>query len=327
MDTENRGMDIQNFSAGGFDIYLKYYGTDFSSFVNTVSSMTENKQRRCFVIVGDREGKRFNEKALYTQLGQALAQLPIDHLYCFGEKVGKTCAAAREAGLENVSYTNSRAELEEWIQRDIKQSDLSIYGSGEQMLDLTSVIDDVYGTSYKINTQNVEKTYVSVHANFRFVGENLEFYRNEPCSENTVYIPEVMNGVVVSRISPNAFSRCRELRQVVIPSSVTNIGKAAFYICPKLESITLPEQLRVIEDSAFNYCTALKQVELPPRTIHIGRRAFYDCRNLTQLYIPSSVGYIGEEAFANCEKLTVSVDAGSYAETYCRENNVRYILG
>lgn len=53
--------------------------------------------------------------------------------------------------------------------------------------------------------------------------------------------------------------------------------------------------------------------------------AFSGCDNLKKINIPASVDTIGEYAFENCENLTVTVKKGSFAEKYCKENNINYI--
>jgi hypothetical protein len=46
---------------------------------------------------------------------------------------------------------------------------------------------------------------------------------------------------------------------------------------------------------------------------------------LTRVTIPASVTSIGDEAFSFCAKtLTVTVDRGSWAEQYCKDNGLNY---
>jgi hypothetical protein len=41
--------------------------------------------------------------------------------------------------------------------------------------------------------------------------------------------------------------------------------------------------------------------------------------------IPGSVTYIGALAFNECPNLTIHAPAGSYAETYAKENNIPFV--
>jgi len=102
-----------------------------------------------------------------------------------------------------------------------------------------------------------------------------------------VVIPETISGIKVTEIGAGALSWRRqwnvyeeryviigkEIRTVVIPNSVTQIGEGAF---------------------AFNSITS---VVLPNAITAIPKRAFYDCV-LETVTIPNSVTTIGEEAFA-----------------------------
>ena len=56
----------------------------------------------------------------------------------------------------------------------------------------------------------------------------------------------------------------------------------------------------------------------------IGDAAFYGCTHLANISIPESVTVIGEEAFFWCDSLTATVDHGSYAAQYCKENGIPY---
>lgn len=108
--------------------------------------------------------------------------------------------------------------------------------------------------------------------------------------------------------------------EVVVPEKigkdiVTEIGYAAFtgscmYVRnyrrklpgfrQTITSVTLPESIEVIGEKAFAYC-----------------------QNLSEINIPPNVRSIGIGAFDDCPKLTVTVDKGSFAEKYCKENQIK----
>ena len=75
-----------------------------------------------------------------------------------------------------------------------------------------------------------------------------------------------------------AFSFCSSLSEIVIPSSVTNIG-----------------------DWAFSGCDSLSEIVIPSSVTSIGHHAFYGCRSLSEIVIPSSVTSIGDWAFYDCK--------------------------
>ena len=108
---------------------------------------------------------------------------------------------------------------------------------------------------------------------------------------------------------------CRQLRRVVLPSTLKRIDVGAFCGCRRLEEINLPDGLEEMADNVFQGCHALKHItlprslksirpelfdnsgletiELPDGLESIGYWAFYACNSLVSLEIPSSVKEIG----------------------------------
>ena len=57
-----------------------------------------------------------------------------------------------------------------------------------------------------------------------------------------------------------AFSGCRSLTSLILPSSVTEIGESAFRGCSGLTSLTLPSSVTSIGKSAFEGCSGLTSI-------------------------------------------------------------------
>ncbi len=126
----------------------------------------------------------------------------------------------------------------------------------------------------------------------------------------------------VTSITARAFRNCTGLTAVSIPDSVTSIGWDAFCNCTSLTAVSIPDSVTSIGHDAFAGCTGLTSVSIPDSVTSIGDAAFRRCTGLTAVSIPDSVTNIGNWAFEGCTDLTLSVPVGSYAETYCRENNL-----
>jgi uncharacterized repeat protein (TIGR02543 family) len=140
-------------------------------------------------------------------------------------------------------------------------------------------------------------------------------------------------------IRDGAFSGCKGLTSVVIPSSVTIIEGNAFYDCTGLMSIEvdgsnrffssvngvlfdkdktkilqypigkngayqIPGSVTSIRGHAFYGCTGLTSVTIPNSVTSIGYAAFSGCAGLTSVTIPSSITSIAAYAFSGCTGLT-----------------------
>lgn len=97
--------------------------------------------------------------------------------------------------------------------------------------------------------------------------------------------------------------RGSNVKPVVLPSGLTEIGKRAFAFCEALTSLHFPSSLTRISDGAFRGCTGLTSLVLPSGLTEIGKGAFSSCTGLINLHLPSTLVSIGENAFGNCDGL------------------------
>ena len=127
------------------------------------------------------------------------------------------------------------------------------------------------------------------------------------CSEIKKIV--IKNGV--RNIGDWTFAWCENVTSVEIPNSVTTIGKRAFYYCYSLISVEIPNSVTSIGDDAFASCSGLTSIEIPNSVTSIGDGAFGSCSGLTSIEIPNSVKSIGNYAFMFCSGLTSIIFKGS----------------
>lgn len=146
------------------------------------------------------------------------------------------------------------------------------------------------------------------------------FYQNRELTEY-----EIEEGI--TEIGEFAFARSG-LTSVVIPEGVTKIGYGAFYHCDNLKEVVLPDSVTEIEPYAFDKTLWLKNaqtaespfmiagdgilvsysgtdsvVNIPGGVKQIGAGVFKEHMGITAVNIPDTVQVIGEEAFMNCRNL------------------------
>ena len=108
----------------------------------------------------------------------------------------------------------------------------------------------------------------------------------------------------VTNIGDYAFSYFRGLTSITIGNNVTDIGKNAFCGCSGLTSVTIGNSVTNIRESAFEHCSSLTSITIGNSVTNIGESAFSCCSGLTSITIPNSVTNIGEGAFYSCSSLT-----------------------
>ena len=88
-----------------------------------------------------------------------------------------------------------------------------------------------------------------------------------------------------------------DVKIIVIPETVEEIGENMFYNAANVEVILLPNSLKRIEDFAFYECTNLTYLDIPEGISYISQEFCHNCSSLTEINIPKNVTNIGIDAF------------------------------
>lgn len=137
----------------------------------------------------------------------------------------------------------------------------------------------------------------------------------------------------VKELGAKTFSGSKNLEYVKLPDGITEIGDYMFSNCQGLKEITIPDSVKRIGIWAFRTCKALEEIVLPEGVEEIAREAFVDCDNLARVVLPGSIKLIKnyrsppETPFHNSPNVEAVVVPKSYAEKYCKRNNIPYISG
>lgn len=138
----------------------------------------------------------------------------------------------------------------------------------------------------------------------------------------------------LKEISEHMLANCAKLGSVVIPKGVIGICGYAFYYCPQLKQIKIPETVEKIGEYAFARCLSLETIVVPEGVREIGGRAFADNPALKRVELPRSLvkavnftakGNPPMTVFDNSPNVTAVVYPKSYAEKYCKRNNIPFV--
>ena len=106
----------------------------------------------------------------------------------------------------------------------------------------------------------------------------------------------------LNEIESNAFEKCLNITNAIIPENVKYIGMNAFQECSNLESVIIPDSVISISDGAFSYCI-----------------------NLENVIIPNSVKSMSDSKTV-FNKQIILCYKNSYAHTWAQRNNIPFAL-
>ena len=181
---------------------------------------------------------------------------------------------------------------------------------------VTRIADAGFAYCDKLTGISVPDTVTSVGVN---AFEGTPFLKNQTgtvkyAGKVAVYCDDEATSVSIKSgtlgLADKLFYNVENLKKVVLPNSLTNLGFLTFNDCQKLTSVNLPSGLKSIGSGVFAGCTSLASVTIPSGVKTIGEYAFADTK-LSSVTIPSGVTKIGKGAFENTKLGKSGVKIGS----------------
>lgn len=151
-----------------------------------------------------------------------------------------------------------------------------------------------------------ELTRISVPASVTRIGNSVfancgKLTDLSVAEENTAYKEE---GQVIYSKDGSTLVTCPVAGSVTIPSAVVKIADYAFYYNDNLKQIVIPQSVSEIGEGAFGNCGQLSKVSVEGEGLQrIGTHCFRSNSKLSVFTIPASVKSVGAFAFAYCYQL------------------------
>lgn len=190
------------------------------------------------------------------------------------------------------------------------------------------------GNDTDITVENLMAHEASPESDFEF-GSYSETYGGDATlyvqikgyngSDSIVVLPETIEGKPVLAIHSYALGvhDDNSIKAIRLSNNIKKICKNAFFDNETLEIVVCGDSLKEIAGGTFSACYNLREVVLNDGIEIIGKEAFMST-DLTEITIPESVTEIGYSAFGYSETLTIKGKAGSTAEDYAKENNIKF---
>lgn len=115
-------------------------------------------------------------------------------------------------------------------------------------------------------------------------------------------LTDVVLPTTLRTIGCSAFAQCTSLREVKLPDGLREIMLGCFW-GSGIEKIKLPSMITIVPNTFCQGCSNLKEVELSPNTMKIESNAFMGCTSLEKILLPEKLKTIEGMAFCQCKSL------------------------
>ena len=127
---------------------------------------------------------------------------------------------------------------------------------------------------------------------------------NEEIKSYCQHINDIVNGQKVFRIGYAAFAHCTSLDEIILSSSISEVGGLAFQDTPLLKKLQSQNPFVMLNGILIDAAACTGSVTVPNNVTTIGEGAFIGNNNITSVTIPKNVTKIYDYAFASCPNLT-----------------------
>ena len=161
-----------------------------------------------------------------------------------------------------------------------------------------SVKSDAYGITKTVSEDGTVVTLGSVI-------ENALVRRGVAGAEENQTIKKVVVEEGIATLYDRTFRRFYALEEVVLPSTLTTIGAAGsgvFQSCTNLKNVVLPESVTVLGKGSFQECSSLESINIPTGVTRIESDALR-ATGLISVEFHAGVTYFGAQAFRDCKQL------------------------
>ena len=190
------------------------------------------------------------------------------------------------------------------------------------------IADTQYDVAYDLNNMMLSNasgsaSYVSIGSTEQFEykiengGAVITDYHGE---QNILVIPSTLGGAPVTMVDSGLDHK--NFTKVVIPEGVDTIGERTFKGCYHLKEVVLPSTIREIGYYAFAFCTSLESIHIPEGVTSISWNTFNDCEKLSSISLPASLTELDPYAYGYCPPLREVILAPENATYMVKENAI-----